>query len=96
MIDAALVPSAFTSWEPLLEPLFQPDLNNSVSAVCLFHYAVMVAVDGVGWRPLTKLVINPHAAHPLPAWITQVVAADSTYMSPWRYFNVALKLNRLT
>lgn len=59
----------FGTWEPLLRRRLQPALHTRVSGVCLFTSGVCSTPDGEAWVPRTKLIVNPHARHPLPEWV---------------------------
>ncbi len=73
MVGISRVPSAFKSWEPLLRRRFQPQMHTRVSAVCLFGGGLLLTQTGEAWLPQTKLLLNPHATLPLPAWIDAVL-----------------------
>ena len=47
--------------------------HTRVGGVLLFMTATTVTALGMNWIPYLKLILNPHAANPLPAWITTFV-----------------------
>lgn len=80
MMGISRVPGAFKTWEPLLTRRFQPKMHTRVSAVCLFGGALLATPDGEAWLPQTKLIMNRHAALPLPGWIeTAVIEAGAEH-----------------
>jgi hypothetical protein len=62
---------AMKAWRTLIEPRFQPTLHTRVSAVCLSSSGQLQAEQGADWRIECKLLLNPHARFPLPAWIAE-------------------------
>jgi hypothetical protein len=70
MVDMAHAPGGFTSWVPLIQRRFQPSIHTRVGAVCLFSGGSILAEGGAVIVSQTKLLSNPHARTPLPAWIS--------------------------
>jgi hypothetical protein len=68
-------PSAFESWGERVPERFRGGLHTRVAAVILFMHATTSNERGLVWVPYVKLIPNPHAVAPLPAWITETVAA---------------------
>jgi len=69
MVHDSNLPGGRTAWEPIVVGEFQPALNTRVSALCMFGSAFELSDTGETWRPDAKLILNPHACHPLPQWI---------------------------
>jgi len=74
MVQMGRAPGGIRSWEPIIARRFQPRIHTRVSAICLFRSAHEWTPDGEAWIPETKLIANPHAYHPLPAWITNALS----------------------
>jgi hypothetical protein len=74
MVQMAWAPGGIRSWEPSIIRRFQPTIHTRVSAICLFRSGHEGTPDGAAWIHETKLIVNPHAYHPLPAWITDVLS----------------------
>jgi hypothetical protein len=62
---------AMKAWRALIERRLQPTLHTRVSAVCMFSSGQLQTEQGEDWRIECKLVPNPHARLPLPAWIAE-------------------------
>jgi len=73
MVDVTRQPTAFESWPELVSLRFTPAQHTRVGGVLLFMTATTLATQGMTWLPYLKLIPNPHASTPLPAWITKVV-----------------------
>jgi hypothetical protein len=73
MVDVTAQPTAFTSWPELVARRFTPVQHTRVGGVLLFSGAVTVAVHGLAWVISVKLMNNPHARIPVPAWILAVI-----------------------
>jgi len=73
MVDVAKQPTAFESWAELVPRRFTPVQHTRVGGVLLFMTATTLAVQGMTWLSYIKLISNPHANIPIPAWITDVV-----------------------
>jgi hypothetical protein len=73
MVDVRRQQTAFASWAKLIPPRFTPAQHTRIGGVLLF--AVSTAITAQGWMNVTlvKLIPNPHARLPLPAWIAEVV-----------------------
>ena len=69
MVQMSMAPGGLRSWENLLHRRFQPGLHTRVGGVCLFGGGFLPTSEGEAWLPETKLLVNPHAKHPLPSWI---------------------------
>lgn len=74
MVNLSSAAGGFTSWEPLIRRRFQPNIHTRVSAICLFESGLKSTGQGMAWIPRTKLLVNPHAKHPLPSWIADNLA----------------------
>jgi len=74
MVNVNLQPSAFESWGERIPQRFTPRQHTRVAGVILFMHATSPTERGLAWIPYVKLIANPHAAAPLPTWITNVVA----------------------
>jgi hypothetical protein len=70
MVDVAGQPSAFESWANLIPRRFTRTQHTRVGGVLLFMTAMTVTALGMKCIPYLKLILNPHAANPTPAWIT--------------------------
>ena len=69
VIAMGRAPGGFKVWEPLIRRRFQPTINTRVSAVCLLGGASISTPEGEKRLNETKLLLNPHAAFPLPQWL---------------------------
>jgi hypothetical protein len=67
-------PSAFESWGKRVPERFQGGQHTRVAGVILFMHATTASERGLVWVPYVKLIANPSAAVPLPAWIPERVA----------------------
>ncbi len=74
MVQLSRAPGGIVSWEPVLKRRFQPTIHTRVSAVCLFTSGQVPTQDGAALLTEIKLLINPHAQHPLPEWIGNALA----------------------
>jgi len=74
MVDVSAQPTAFDSWAELMLRRFTPQQHTRVAGVILFMFAIRSTDHGLAWLPHVKLISNPHAWMPLPAWITDTVA----------------------
>jgi hypothetical protein len=81
MVQISNAPGGIISWEPVLKRRFQPNVHTRVSAVCLFMSGQQLTETGVASIPEAKLLPNPHAHFPLPAWIAEALskAAPARY-----------------
>lgn len=73
MVNVNSQPSAFESWGERIPQRFSPEQHTRVAGVILFMHATSPTDRGLAWIPYVKLLANPHAAVPLPAWITDAV-----------------------
>lgn len=73
MIDKANAPGGFKEWVPLLQRRLQPKIHTRVSGICLFFEAILPAERGIAQLMETRLLRNPHARLPIPAWIVSAV-----------------------
>jgi hypothetical protein len=69
MIFTSGTVGAMNAWRVLIERRLQPNLNTRVSAVCLFSSSLQPTEQGEDWQAECKVILNPHARHPLPSWI---------------------------
>ncbi len=84
MIDLAGALGGFESWDPLLRRRFQPKVHTRVGGVCLFMTAQYLTDSGSVYLTETKLLINPHAALPLPSWATDALTQAGTELKKHR------------
>jgi hypothetical protein len=85
MIRTSGAPGGWRSREALLRRRFTPDSHTRVSGICLFHSGLVgTAGREEEWRLETKLILNPHAALPLPDWIVPFVSAAACRLVVWR------------
>lgn len=77
MVQMAWAPGGIRSWETSIIRRFQPTIYTRVSAICLFQSGHEGTPDGEAWITETNLIVNPHASHPLPAWMTDVLSKGS-------------------
>lgn len=82
MVQMSRAPGGIKSWEPILRQRFQPNLHTRVSAVCLFRSGHQPTPDGEAWIPETRLISNPQAHFPLPAWITDALSKAAPTRTP--------------
>jgi hypothetical protein len=66
-------PSAFESWSERVPERFKGGQHTRVAGVILFMHATTPSEHGLVWVPYVELIPNPHAAVPLPSWITETV-----------------------
>jgi hypothetical protein len=78
MVDVSGQPTAFESWAELVPPRFTPAQHTRVGGVLLFMTATTITAHGMMLLPYVKLIANPHARIPLPAWITAVAEETRT------------------
>jgi len=69
MFEVTHSPNALQSWEPLLRDRLQPNMHTRVGAVCLFSAGVRSTDAGLARPSITKVLVNPYARLPLPAWV---------------------------
>jgi len=75
MVQVSRAPGSFVSWEPLIKRRFQPTIHTRVGGVALFAPRQILTGDGMSGVVQTKLLLNPNAALPLPAWIGDTIVA---------------------
>jgi len=75
MVDVSGQPSVLNSWDGLAQHRFTPRQHTRVGGVILFMYAVQLTTEGLTWLPQVKLIRNPHAVIPIPAWIPETIDA---------------------
>lgn len=75
MVNVNSQPTAFESWSNRVPERFTPRQHTRVAGVILFMHATSLSDNGLIWLPHVKLIHNPHAAVPLPSWITETVTA---------------------
>jgi hypothetical protein len=75
MVNVNRQPSAFESWSGRVPQRFTAGQHIRVAAVILFMHSTVPATDGLAWLPFVRLIPNPHACTPLPAWIADTVDA---------------------
>jgi hypothetical protein len=78
MIDVGRAPGGLKNWIPLIERRLQPKLHTRVGAVCLFSPRYIVGRGPGEWRVETRVIVNGHAKHPLPAWVAPALEAPAT------------------
>lgn len=73
LVNVNSQPSAFESWGKRIPERFTPGQYTRVAGVILFMHAMTAGEDGgLVWIP--KLIPNPNAAVPLPAWVSEAIA----------------------
>lgn len=80
MVDVRRQMTAFESWSQLIPHRFTPSQHTRVGGVLMFANTTAVTQFGAKLVTLLRLIPNPHARFPLPAWINEVVTevrADS-------------------
>lgn len=75
MLDMTQAVSGLGAWEPLLRRCFQPTQRTRVSGICLFSGGQVPTDSGLAWLQSKKLLVNPHARFPLPAWLAERLEA---------------------
>jgi hypothetical protein len=73
MVNVNAEPTAFESWSERVPERFKGGQLTRVAGVILFMHATTAGERGLIWAPYVRLISNPRAAVPLPAWITQTV-----------------------
>jgi hypothetical protein len=81
MVEMENALGGFAAWDPLLRRRFQPTINTRVGGVCLFESHRLPTEAGLAAVTQTKLLLNPYAKNPLPAWIERAVSAAG---AAWR------------
>jgi hypothetical protein len=56
------------AWEPLVRQRLRPNLHTRVSAVVLIESGMTWTEHGEAWAHHAAVIVNEHAAIPLPAW----------------------------
>lgn len=80
MISGPSSASELRVWGPLILRRFQPNILTRIGGVCLFEGGIVPSGKKIGWEIQAHLVLNPHAASPLPPWIGEtVMAADEDF-----------------
>ncbi len=74
MAGVARATGAMKTWEPLLQRRFQPQMHTRVGGVCLWWGGLFATSKGEDQLFETKLISNPHARFPLPAWIRKTIS----------------------
>jgi hypothetical protein len=69
MVDVAQATGAMRRWDTLLRGRLQPRPHTRVGAVCLFRSGSFGEGAGERWRIETTVIVNPHAADPVPDWV---------------------------
>src|SRR5262249_55437982 len=73
MVDVSRQGTALDSWAKLVPPRFTPTQHTRVGGVLLFMVGWQLTTEGTRLLPYLKLIPNPHARIPLPAWVNEVV-----------------------
>ena len=61
---------------------FQSAIHTRICGVCLFDGGMVPSGTTTGWEIQAHLILNPHAASPLPFWIEEIViGADDAFES---------------
>jgi hypothetical protein len=82
MIAGPSSESELSVWRPLILRRFQPGIHTRIGGVCLFDGGMVPSGTKTGWEIQAHLILNPHAASPLPPWIEETVtAADDDFES---------------
>jgi hypothetical protein len=82
MISGPSSESELSVWRPLILRRFQPTVHTRIGGVCLFDGGMVPSGTKTGWEIQAHLVLNPHAASPLPSWIEEtVIGADGAFES---------------
>ena len=82
MISEPSSESELSVWRPLILRRFQPAIHTRIGGVCLFDGGMVPSGTKTGWEIQAHLVLNPHAASPLPSWIEEaVIGADDAFES---------------
>jgi hypothetical protein len=80
MIAGPSSESELSVWRPLIMRRFQPAIRTRIGGVCLFDGEMVPSGTKTGWKIQAHLILNPHAASPLPYWIEEtVIAADDAF-----------------
>lgn len=80
MISGPSSESELSVWRPLILRRFQPGIHTRIGGVCLFDGGMVTSGTKTGWEIQAHLILNPHAASPLPSWIEEtVIAADDAF-----------------
>jgi hypothetical protein len=82
MISGPSSESELSVWRPLILRRFQPAILTRIGGVCLFDGGMVPSGTKTGWEIQAHLILNPHAASPLPSWIEEtVIGADDAFES---------------
>jgi len=82
MISGPSSESELSVWRPLILRRFQPGIHTRIGGVCLFDGGMVPSGNKTGWEIQAHLILNRHAASPLPPWIEETVtAADDAFES---------------
>ena len=82
MISGPSSESELSVWRPLILRRFQPAIHTRIGGVCLFDGGMVPSGTKTGWEIQAHLILNPHAASPLPSWIEEtVIGADDAFES---------------
>jgi len=80
MISGPSSASELRVWGPLILRRFQPNILTRIGGVCLFEGGMVPSGKKTSWEIEAHLVLNPHAASPLPPWIGEtIMAADEDF-----------------
>lgn len=74
MAGVGLATGAIKTWEPLLRSRFRPTMHTRVGGVFLWNGATVATPKGMDQLFHTQLIVNPHAALPLPNWIVDTLS----------------------
>ena len=72
VIDTGNVPGGLHDWVPSITRCFQPAQNTRISAVVLYFTGIMG--NPLQTHRAWRMLINPHAANPLPAQLCEALA----------------------
>jgi hypothetical protein len=82
MISEPSSESELSVWRPLILRRFQSAIHTRICGVCLFDGGMVPSGTTTGWEIQAHLILNPHAASPLPFWIEEIViGADDAFES---------------
>jgi hypothetical protein len=80
MIAGPSSESELRVWRPLILRRFQPRIHTRISGVCLFEGGMVPSGNKTSWEIQAHLILNPHAASPLPSWIEETITgADEAF-----------------
>lgn len=82
MLDVGRATGAMHFWADAIAAELQPQKHTRVGTVCLFESVTQPSQAGEQWVHRTKVILNPHASHPISARLREALALPERLRAP--------------